>query len=182
MDNKSVQIGLTNVIIGGAILWLVVMERNMVTLQSVFFWLATVTFIGHWYWGLVAYIKYLGPTENLIEFFLDLAAVIALISTIFWINIPPMWFFLNGLSFSLAVTKYIVSLKTRKLSPALVDYIKEKMRIHSAGVVGILLGIPGALYFNPVWLLGLLTLVIHSSLIIYLTLKKVYDFSAAEEK
>ena len=176
MDSKTTQIGLTNVVIGSALVWLMIMQRNIVSWEGLLFWLATLTFIGHWYWGLIAYIKYIGPTENLLEFFLDLAAVGSLVSTIFWLGMPLVWFLLNALSFSLAITKYVISLKTRQLSPALISYIKEKMRIHSAGVAGILLGVPAVMYFKPVWVLALLTLLIHLLLIIYLTVNKIYDF------
>lgn len=183
MDTKNIQIGMVNVVIGGAMLWFLIVQRSL-NLDTVFFWLATGTFIIHWYWGLVAYVRYVGPTEELGEFCLDIIAVGMQVSTIFWINTPVIWFILNGLSFSLAIAKYLLSLKTRKLPHRVVEYIKEKTKLHSLGVVGMFAGAIAAIYFQPQWLLGLITLVVHILAMYYLIIRKVYVLHEAgrEEK
>lgn len=174
MDTKNIQIGMINVVIGGAMLWFLILQRSIVSAENLFFWLATGTFIIHWYWGLVAYVRYVGATEELAEFCLDIVAVGAQVSTIFWINYPLVWFVLNASSFILAIAKYYISLKTRRLSHHLTAYIQDKMRLHSIGIVGMLAGAVAALYFNPLWLLGLITLVMHIAAMSYLIAKKVY--------
>jgi len=175
MENKNVQIGLINVVIGGALLWLVLMQRSLVSASDIFFYLATATFLVHWYWGLVAYIQHVGPTQNLWEFMLDIVAVGSQVSTIFWINLPPVWLCLNGLSFLLAIVKYSLSLKNRSLPAKVSAYVREKRRLHSVGLAGMALALILVNYLRPIWLLGLLTLLSHLAAMAYLSHKKVYQ-------
>jgi len=177
MDTKNIQIGMVNVVIGGAMLWYLLLQRNLGNLETLFFWLATGTFIIHWYWGLVAYVRYVGATEELAEFCLDIVAVGMQVSTIFWITVPVVWFILNGVSFSLAIAKYLISLKTRKLSQRVIEYIKEKTTLHSFGVVGMFGGAVAAFYLKPLWLLALITLIAHLAAMTYLITKKIYALS-----
>jgi hypothetical protein len=177
MDSKNIQIGLINVVIGGALIWLLIAQRSLVSLENLFFWLATGTFIIHWYWGLIAYVRYAGPTEDLAEFFLDMVAVSAQVSTIFWIGFPFFWFILNGFSFLMAIAKYVLTLRTRKLSPQVTDYIKDKLKLHAGGVVGMAAGAVAAMYFQPLWILGLAALLAHLLALSYLIAKKVYVLS-----
>ena len=175
MESKDIQVGLINVVMGGAILWYLLGERNLFSLELLIFWLATGSFLFHWYWGLIAFVRYIGPTESFAEFMLDIAAVCAQVSTIFWIGFPLLWFALNGISFTLAILKYVLTLRTRGLSAPLADYVKEKMRIHAAGAAGMFLGAFMSFhFFGYVWFFGLLTLISHLLVMSYLMAKKVY--------
>ena len=177
MKDADIQIGLINVVIGGALLWLVLMQRSLASASDVLFYLATATFLVHWYWGLIAYIKHVGPTDNLWEFMLDILAVGSQVSTVFWINLPPVWFMLNGFSFLMAIVKYSISLKTRALSDKVSGYIREKRRLHSVGLLGIAGAIVLVFYVQPFWVLGLATLLSHLAAMAYLSYKKVYQLS-----
>ncbi len=177
MRDSDIQLGLINVVIGGALLWLLLMERSLYSASDIFFFLATLTFLVHWYWGLVAYIKYVGATEGLWEFMLDILAVGSQVSTVFWINFPPIWFCLNGFSFLMAIGKYSLSLRSRTLPDKVVNYIKEKRRLHSAGLAGIAAALALVFYVHPWWILGSLTLLAHLAAMVYLSYKRVYQLS-----
>jgi hypothetical protein len=180
MKDADIQIGLINVVVGGALLWLLVMERSLLSLENLFFWLATITFLIHWYWGLIAYVKYVGPTQQLAEFFVDILAVGLQVSTIFWINFPTIWFVLNAASFLMAVCKYLLSLRLRALSAPIKLYIREKLQLHSVGIIGMLIGAVATFLTGNWWLLGLITLLAHLAALWFLIAKRVYEFKEAE--
>jgi len=174
MDNKSNQIGLINVVIGVAVMFLVLMQRNISSPQELLYWIATGMFLYHWYWGLVYFIKYLGATESFLELFFDFVIVGVLVSTMFWIDTPAVWFLMNGIVFIFAIIKYVLALKLRKLPERETAYVKRKISLEVPAVVLFLLGAIIGSFFDLGLLLGILVVVGHTLAIAFFIKTNVY--------
>jgi len=175
MDSKNTQIGLTNVVMGGGILLLLLMLRSFTNLQDRIFWVATAMWFYHWYFGLTFVIKNYGATENFLELAFDFIIVGTLISTLFWIDVPKLWFALNATTFLFAVIKYILILKTRKLPENIKKYLREKLKIQCGAVFSLTAAMIISIFYGQNLILGLLTVVFHALAIAYMMFIKLYS-------
>jgi len=175
MDSKNIQIGLINVVMGVGFLLLLLMQRTLTNLEAWIFWIATATFFFHWYWGLVYFISYVGPTENMAELAFDFVTVGVVISTLVWLDVPYIWFAIFAATFACAVAKYLLAQKYRRLSSHLKNYISEKIRIHVVATVLFMTGSILAFAYKFTLFLGILALALHLFTLGYMQMRKVYN-------
>jgi hypothetical protein len=174
MDSKSIQIGLINVVMGVGFLLLLLMQRTLTSNEAWIFWIATATFFFHWYWGLVYFINYIGPTQNFPEMALDLIGVGLVVSAMLWIDVPYIWFGIFAATFAFAVIKYLLAARFRKLSSRVKSYINEKIKIEAGALIMFVAGAFLTFYYKAALGLGILTLALHLLTVSYLLFKKVY--------
>lgn len=175
MDKKNIQLGLINVIMGGGFLIMLLMLRSVPSLQDFLFWIATALWFYHWYWGLIFVITNCGATEDFLELAFDFIIVGTLVSTLFWIDMPRVWFTLNAFTFLFAIIKYQLILKTRKLTPKVTKYVKEKLKIEWGALVSLTAAVIISILYGQYLLLAGLTIAIHLLSIIYIVYTKLYS-------
>lgn len=174
MDNKSQQINLINVVLGGGFLVLLLMLRSVPNLQDAVFWVATVMWFYHWYFGVTFVIKNCGATENFLELAFDFFIVGTVVSTMFWLDVPRIWFALNAAAFILAVIKYWLVLKTRKLNKSVEKYIRSKLMVQYGAVISLSAATIISSFYGQNLLLGILTIVFHALAITYMMYARIY--------
>jgi len=175
MGKKDIQIGLINVIMGGGFLIMLLMLRSVPTLQDLLFWIATAMWFYHWYWGLTFVVTNCGATEDFLELGFDFIIIGTLVSTLFWIDTPRIWFTLNAFTFLFAILKYQLILKTRKLTPKVTKYVKDKIKIEWGALIGLIAAVIVSILYGQNLLLAGLTIACHLLAIGYIAFTKLYS-------
>jgi hypothetical protein len=136
---RRMQMGLVNVVIGGAMVLLVLQWPQLASWSDYGLFLATMVVLAHWHYGTTFVLFHLGPTINLNEGLLDATVCYLLLGIPLSVTHPTVWFGLSGLSYAVAWLRYR---RTRSEDyPADVrKYITRKSQVEILAIAGSLVG------------------------------------------